>query len=396
VLPRLACVVVILVVACGKERPTPAIRSQLRFRGEGKHVAALRDGSVIVAGAFAMTTTVGDKTLTSSDDSVHGLLIRLTPDGHVVWAETAGGPFSKALLADGDEFVVVEEAGSHNRLARFRGDGTLAWEVPWDKAYPAGGAIDGEGNVYVTGTVTESVTIGEHAIEAAGDQNVYVAAFDRQGKVRWAHTIPSAGHAAYTSIAMMGTQLALAVVRWDDAGGRTGKIMILDSTGAAVREIPFGDVELPAVVVGYRDGLLLATDAPPQITAYDQALHVRWQRRLGASINMIRAIASDEHTITVAGQLLGRLDWGEGFVQAADHNGDTFIGALRDDGTPTWLVHGAGKGVDFAADVVESDHRLWITGAFDQPLQFTRAREPLASEGDGIQSGFVMGLELPR
>ena len=49
-----------------------------------------------------------------------------------------------------------------------------------------------------------------------------------------------------------------------------------------------------------------------------------------------------------------------------------------------------------ANDLAIAGDRVWVTGAFDDTLTFARAPAPLPTEGNGIESGFVIAVDAPR
>jgi hypothetical protein len=102
-------------VACSKPSPTPI--HQLRFRGEGKVVAAAPGGGAVIAGGFAVETDLGAGVLRTGDDNVHGVVARIDHDGRVAWDAMIDTQFMKGLAVDGDDVIVVEE-GRENRVWR--------------------------------------------------------------------------------------------------------------------------------------------------------------------------------------------------------------------------------------------------------------------------------------
>jgi hypothetical protein len=115
------------------------------------------DGSMVMVGDFAGTITFGSQTFTQASTANNSLyVVRLAPDGSVVWA------------------------------------------VPFDGGgYGCAVTVDGNGNVYVGGRADSPPTIGSNALPA-GD---LVMKLDKNGNLQWAETIgdpPSGGmHVAF-------------------------------------------------------------------------------------------------------------------------------------------------------------------------------------------------------
>jgi hypothetical protein len=163
-----------------------------------------------------------------------------------------------------------------------------------------------------------------------------------------------------------------------------------DADGTTLREITMGGAASEPVLAPWRDGLLVSPKAGLLI-ALDASFERRWELRHGGRI---AAMTSDAHAIYVAGQFLGRIEWGGHHGETADRYGDPFVGAVSMDGEQAWLVTGKGKGVAYASDVAVAGGRVWVTGAFDEALSFP-GTPPLPAQGSGIQSGFVVTIAPP-
>ncbi|HQF67439.1 MAG TPA: SBBP repeat-containing protein [Candidatus Cloacimonadota bacterium] len=102
----------------------------------GKSIAVNDDGNAWVTGVFTNTGTFGSHTLTASgwDDIFVG---KLDASGNWLWVVNAGG------TSDGDE--------------------------------PRDIALDGVGNVYVTGVFEGTATFGSHTLTASGFKDIFVA-----------------------------------------------------------------------------------------------------------------------------------------------------------------------------------------------------------------------------
>lgn len=104
-------------------------------------------GNIYIAGTFARTTIIGTDTLRNGNFT--GLFVaKFTAAGVPVWARAGTGT---------GDFSIV----------------TLA--------------VDRNGNCYMAGSFTRSVTFGDYTITSAGNTDIFVAKCDSAGTFRWAH-----------------------------------------------------------------------------------------------------------------------------------------------------------------------------------------------------------------
>jgi len=102
-------------------------------------------GNIHVVGAFGQDVQIGERELPSAGgDDI--FVTAMTASGESRWARTLGTPEDDA-----------------------------AWAV----------TVDNAGNVYVTGTFTESLTLGSDTVQGAGGGDLYVASFSPTGEPRW-------------------------------------------------------------------------------------------------------------------------------------------------------------------------------------------------------------------
>ncbi len=178
-------------------------------RAWGNTVATDSAGNVVIGGAFAEKATVGDATLASAGD-LDIFLAKYDPDGNPIWARSGGGPnrdMAYSVTVDLADNVLV--AGKFHRMANFDAvqlnsvggkdaflakyapDGTLVWAVSIgsrgdDAAH--GVTTDDSGNVLLTGTFRDRMTVGGTTLTAAGGDDIFVAVFGANGTPLWARS----------------------------------------------------------------------------------------------------------------------------------------------------------------------------------------------------------------
>jgi uncharacterized protein (AIM24 family) len=169
----------------------------------GRKIAVDNDGNTILAGEFSGNLDLGGGSLGSFNE--YGFFVaKLDANGNHVWskgfttnqglqlADIAVAPDGSVLLAGsfngsldfgggeltGQSFYDIFLAklgpdGSHRFSKRF-GD-------PNTYPYCAGVAVDGEGNVYLSGSFEASINIDGEALTSVGNLDVFLAKFDPNG-----------------------------------------------------------------------------------------------------------------------------------------------------------------------------------------------------------------------
>ncbi len=185
-------------------------RSAGNWSGWVRGVATDGSGNVIVTGYFEQTATFGGTDLTSTGH-YDVFVAKYDAAGALLWANSGGGGSIDegfGVVADGSGNVIV--TGFFNESATF-GETTLTglpgyleWDVfvaKYDAAgallwvQSAGGAlldvgravaVDGSGNVIVTGSIRGSADFGGTTLTSAGELDVFVAKYDAEGVLLWA------------------------------------------------------------------------------------------------------------------------------------------------------------------------------------------------------------------
>jgi len=175
------------------------------------HAVAVDDsGNVYNAGYYYNTTaTFGSITLSNAgQDDIY--VVKYDSTGNVIWARGLGGPDydeARGIAVDGYGNVYVTgiydgptltfgsstitNAGSGDMfLLKYDAAGNELWAVDAggiDKEFGEGVAVDYAGNIYVTGSF-KSPTINFDAIVLtnAGDEDIYLVKYDPAGNALWA------------------------------------------------------------------------------------------------------------------------------------------------------------------------------------------------------------------
>jgi hypothetical protein len=205
------------------------------FTPEGKHrwshgfgaseddyataVAVDASGNVYLGGTFQMSAGFGGAELSSAGAS-DALLAKYSPSGAHLWSKRFGGQ-----LDDAGPEVVVGDPGvllaGHFEGTVDLGGGDLTSAGGWDiflSRYSAAGkhqvsrrfggasadqvsgvALDPRGGVIVTGTFSGTSSLGGGDLAAAGEEDLYIARYDVDGRHLWSRALggpkPDASHA---------------------------------------------------------------------------------------------------------------------------------------------------------------------------------------------------------
>ena len=170
-------------------------------------IAINKSGEITISGYFNDYALFGN--LTKNSQGGEDIFIaRYSNLGSQLWVRTAGGALNDragGMFIDNNDNIYL--TGSFEGAAQF-GNQTLVanggkdiFVVKWNSAgipewinqagtssTESGTSIvaDNSGNVYVTGTMQGSLTIGATTLTGAGGNDIFLAAFDRYGSSSWA------------------------------------------------------------------------------------------------------------------------------------------------------------------------------------------------------------------
>jgi hypothetical protein len=195
----------------------------------GTGVGVDSSGNVIVTGQFAGTVDFGGGPVTISNTNFAMFILKLSSSGAYQWSKTFGNgngtdviqPNAMAVDGSGNVIVTGQFTGSEDlgggALSSISGswDGFIAkysgtnGAPLWSKSFGAAGydlargvAVDGNDNVIVTGSFYGSVDFGGGPLTSYYN-NVFVAKYSAAGAYVWAENLPG-GNAYGNSVAVKG------------------------------------------------------------------------------------------------------------------------------------------------------------------------------------------------
>jgi hypothetical protein len=281
----------------------------------------------------------------------------LAPDhggatGKAVWATVAGyfdgetelGPAGKHRAAE--HAKDAKKTGSDAFVVKLGSDGKIAW----GKTFGAGRddvangvAVRGE-RVVVVGQFLDSIALGEFRHQAAGSDDVFVAALDRAGEPQWLWTaggIDSDG--------------ANAVAAAPDGGWLIG--------GSFSRTAEFQDIALKAR--GGTDAMLIKLAANGD---------VEWVKQFGGRYNdTIAHLATDARgNIYIQGVFRDIADWGGKPLTAHGGSDNDIVLAKYDvNGDHVWSQNFGNAFNDVAGGLtVDPAGNITMVGSFDKSVSF--------------------------
>ena len=192
----------------------------------GNSIAVDGSGNVYVTGYYQGTATFGGiaKISVGSNDI---FVAKYNSSGNMQWVQSAGGPsidIGQSIAVDGSGNVYVTgyyngtatfgattitSAGSSDIfVAKYNSSGTLQWVqsaggTNADSGYSI--AVDGSGNVYVTGYYYGTATFGATPITSAGGGDIFVVKYNNSGSVQWVQSAGGTNADSGKSIAVDGS-----------------------------------------------------------------------------------------------------------------------------------------------------------------------------------------------
>lgn len=267
-------------------------------------------------------------------------------------ADFGGGPLTSA--GNQDIFVAKYDAvGAHLWSKRF---GSSLVD------YGRNVAVDGAGNVYLSGFFTGTVSFGGVNLVSAGSLDAFLAKFDAAGNHVWSK-------------------------RFGSTGGDEGEGLALDASGNAVITGHFaGTADFgggPLESAGNQDIFVAKYNT--------DGVHV-WSRRVGGTeYDYATAVALDgANNVLLVGYFFMTADFGGGELTSAG-NSDIFVAKYDASGAHLWSTQFGGVGAD-EGHAIDADPsgRVLVAGSFRNTVDF--GGDPLTSAGSADM--FALQLDL--
>ncbi len=284
-------------------------------------IAADAAGNVYVAGWFSSSALTFGPTTLSSKGSADFFVVKYNTSGTPIWAKSGGGS---------------------------------GWD--WARAI----AVDGNGNVYVTGRFeSDSLILGSDTLLRAGQDDIFVVKYDPNGNVLWARRAGGTDRDGSTGIATDGNGNAY-VVGW------------FWSTSIA-----FGSITLTNA------GGTIPVDL--FVAKYDPNGNVLWARRAGGGgVDVANRVAADAGgNIWVTGRFRSSsITFGSTTLSNISSD-DIFVVKYDPNGNALWAKVAGGNGIDEAFGIaVDGSGNTYITGEHGSDMLAFSSTITLANTGN--------------
>jgi hypothetical protein len=321
-------------------------------------------------------------------------------------------------------------------VAKFGADGKLAWAQTWgatrdDLANAI--AIRGD-KVAVAGSFLDEIKIGSFTKKSQGSDDLYIAAFDKDGNAEWLWTAGGIDSDGVNTIAPTpdgGWVIGGSFTKSLEITTGSGKTTITSKGGTdavLIKLAASGDTEWVKSYGGNYDDTILhvAVDANSNVfvqgvfrdvadwggkeplkagggsdndvvlAKYDTNGDHVWSQRFGNAFNDVAGgLAIDSSgQITIAGSFenKGSISFGPGDDHVSLGEADVYVARFANDGKLQWARSYGGERVDVANDVaVDSAGNAIVTGWFEGMVDFGKG--PVTSKGGNNKDAFVMKLD---
>ena len=308
---------------------------------------------------------------------------------------------------DYDVFVTkLNSAGAHQWTTTFGSTGT-------DISY--GVAVDGSGNVHITGIFNGTVNFGAGNVTSAGGNDGFVTKLNAAGAHQWTTTFGGTSQDISYGVAVDGsgnvhiTGIFNGTVNFGagnvtSAGGNDGFVTKLNAAGAHQWTTTFGSTDTDngwGVAVDGSGNVHIAgrffgtvnfgagnvTSAGSYdvfVTKLDSSGAHQWTTTLGGTGNdRAYGVAVDgSGNVYTAGDFTGTVDFGAGNVTSAGSD-DVFVTKLNSSGVHQWTTTFGGTGVDDSYSVaVDGDSNVYASGSFTGTVDFGAGNVTSAGSSD--------------
>jgi len=372
-----------------------------RFGGsrydEARGVAVDASGNVVITGYFDTSVDFGGG-LRSTAGGLDIFVAKLSGvDGSHIWSKSLGGSGSdvpNAVAVDGNGDVVLagyfgdlfggttnlggglltSAGGEDMFVAKYSGaTGAYLWARQGggsgdDEA--AAVAVDGTGNVVVTGHFRNTADFSGRSLTSAGIDDVFVAKYSASGASLWAKSFGDADEQQGSAV---GVDRDGNIVL---AGNFSGSI---DLGGGPLYNLAVGDIFLAK---------LSASGAPV------------WSFRFGnagdANPELAKGLAVDgSGNVVLTGQILPSLNFGSGVLWNLTSTNDVFIAKFSPSGTNLWSKRAGSSGDDEGTGAaIDRNGNVLVVGDFFDAVDFGGGAltNPGNAPVGGSQDSFVVKL----
>ena len=212
-------------------------------------------------------------------------------------------------------------------------------------------AVDDDGNIYIAGHFTGSLSLGSFHLSGQGEFDIFIAKLDAKRKVLWAGALGGPSNDNEVSIVVDKKSL---YVMAQSSGG----IDVDPGPGVKI----FDNVGSPWT----NDGFFAKYDAKNG--------KLQWAHQLqDASGWSSSSIAVDKSAVYITGYFSGAVDFNPGageYILNSFGGSDIFVGKYSLQGNFIWAQQIGGYGEDMAWGILINDDQMYIHGSFEGYVDF--------------------------
>jgi Secretion system C-terminal sorting domain len=230
-------------------------------------------------------------------------------------------------------------------------------------------ALDINGNKYITGEFSGSVTFGSTTLTSIGGTDIFLAKYDASGTFQWAKRAGGTSTDKSYGIALSGTSVYITGTFWGTANFNTPS-----ATGS--NEIISGGLE------------------DIFIAKYDASGTFQWAKRAGSTnSDSSNGISVSGTSVYITGSFSGAANFNTpsttGSNQIVSFNSltDIFLAKYDDTGTFQWAKRAGGSSLDISHAVAASGTSVYITGQFQNVANFNNPSAVGSNEIDATGAG---------
>jgi uncharacterized protein (AIM24 family) len=348
----------------------------------GQGIGVDSAGNVFVTGYFSGAMDFGAGALQSAGGE-DLFVVKLDASGNPLWSKSFGDAADQngacvAVDSAGNVLVTGSFSGSADFgggalqalgnkdifLLKLDANGAHLWSSRFGDAMDQHGesvAVDGAGNVLVTGSFSGAVDFGGGTLQGLGNKDIFLLKLDANGAHLWSKSFGDSGLQDGKSIAVDGS----------------GNVLV---TGLFTGTIDFGGVPLKSA--GGSDLFVAKLDANG---------NPLWSKSFGDMADQYGAgVAVDSAgNALVTGSFLGVVDFGGGALPAIGDR-DIFLLKLDANGAHQWSRRFGDAAAQFGQDVaVDGAGNVLVTGSFGGAVDFGGGNLPSAGSDDGYLAKFA-------
>ncbi len=348
------------------------------------------------------------------------------------WAAKIGGigtDLVNATATDANGYIYLAGSFSHNAkigktemvsqgggdffIAKFSANGQLVWHLTGgglNDDFATCLHVDISGKIYAAGVFTDSINVSGQSFKASGENDVFVLAISKEGKLEWIKGLRSGGSALPQAIVSRGEQVFVAGVFTSKLGlgelighGETdaflaafnsqGEILWMQSGGGAGFEevkslaaMADGQVVLIGRFMNYAyfgDYRVKGGDNPAVfVAAYNTEGKLNWVQKIAgvdAEVDILSSAVAENY-LFLAGKLAGVASIADLNIRAQGMF-DALLIKFQADGTPLWALISEGDDDEiFQQILVDEKGHIKAVGTFRQ--SFVWGKKKTKSSGD--------------